>query len=97
MSESLEKGTVLVDMPNDETVAKSKETVNRWLEEIEKALEFENLLELNEVVSDLNFGGVSPEPEGKIRFVTTVEVDCPETMFATTNNSERVKNIETQT
>ena len=40
---------------------------------------------------------MSPEPEGKIRFVTTVEVDCPETMFATTSNSERVKNLEIQT
>ena len=82
---------MVVETPDDNTVSRSKETVNQWLEEIERPLEFETLLELNEVISDLNLGGVSPEPEGKIRLVTTVEVNCPETIFATTNNSERVK------
>jgi hypothetical protein len=94
--ESPQNGAVVVETPDDNTVVRSKETVNQWLEEIERPLEFETLLELNEVISDLNLGGVSPEPEGKIRLVTTVEVNCPETMFATTNNSERVKNIEIQ-
>jgi hypothetical protein len=75
LPESPQNGAVLVEKPDDDTVETSKETVNRWLKEIKKPLEFETLLELNEVISDLNFGGVSPEPEGKIRFVTTVEVD----------------------
>ena len=68
---------MVVETPDDNTVVRSKETVNKWLEEIERPLEFETLLELNEVISDLNLGGVSPEPEGKIRLVTTVEVNCP--------------------
>ena len=94
--ESPQNGAVAVETPDDNTVVRSKETVNQWFEEIERPLVFETLLELNEVISYLKFGGVSPELEGKIRLVTTVEVNCPETMFATTNNSERVKNIEIQ-
>ena len=96
LPESPQNGAVVVDTPDDNTVARSKETAKQWLEEIERPLEFETLLELNEVISDLNLGGVSPELEGKIRIVTTVEVNCPETMFATTNNSERSENIEIQ-
>ena len=74
LPESPQNSAVVVDTPDDDTVVSSKETVNQWLEEIEIPLEFETLLELNEVISDLNLGGVSPEPEGKIRLVTKVEL-----------------------
>ena len=57
---------MVVETPDDNTVVRSKETVNQWLEEIERPPEFETLLELNEVISDLNLGGVSPEPECEI-------------------------------
>ena len=53
--------------------------------------EFETLMDLNWGVSEFDLetlGGVTPETA---RFVTRVEVNCPETLLANSNNSERVK------
>ena len=40
LPESPQNGAVVVDTPDDNTVARSRETVNQWLEEIKRPLKF---------------------------------------------------------
>ena len=47
LSNALKTDTKLVEMPDEDTMAKSEQTVNRWFEEIEDPCEFETLLDLN--------------------------------------------------